>query len=125
MHSQSRGNKRIFAAAMDSANDKVEGAKLKNEELIKPICNNEHANVTENQNMALNIPVDHMVSYYACLVPSLSLLFCKSFQSSNLKPFRVFADFSFLIRTCAEKLNRMKNNAAPLSCDLGNLWQFY
>lgn len=61
MHSQSRGNKRIFAAAMDSANDKVEGAKLKNEELIKPICNNEHANVTENQNMALNIPVDHMV----------------------------------------------------------------
>lgn len=61
MHSQSRGNKRIFAAAMDSANDKVEGAKLKNEELIKPICNNERANVTENQNMALNILVDHMV----------------------------------------------------------------
>ncbi|KAK4722001.1 hypothetical protein R3W88_012234 [Solanum pinnatisectum] len=61
MHSQSRGNKRIFAAAMDSANDKVEGAKLKNEELIKPICNNEHANVTENQNKALNIPVDHTV----------------------------------------------------------------
>ncbi|XP_055832893.1 uncharacterized protein LOC129901653 isoform X2 [Solanum dulcamara] len=61
MHSQSRGIKRIFAAAMDTANDKVEGAKLKNEELIKPICKNEHANVTENQNMALNIPADHMV----------------------------------------------------------------
>lgn len=61
MHSQSRGNKRIFAAAMDTANDRVEGAKLKNEELFEPICKNEHANVTENQNMALNIPVDHMV----------------------------------------------------------------
>lgn len=97
MHSQSRGIKRIFAAAMDTANDKVEGARLKNEELIKPICKNEQANVTENQNMALNIPADHMVSYYACLVPSISLLFCKSFQSSNLKPFRIFADFSFLI----------------------------
>lgn len=96
MHSQSRGNKRIFAAAMDTANDRVEGAKLKNEELFEPICKNEHANVTENQNMALNIPVDHMVSYYACLIPSLSLLFCKSFQSSNLKSFRLFPDFSFL-----------------------------
>ncbi|MCD7451978.1 hypothetical protein HAX54_014504 [Datura stramonium] len=61
MHSQSRGIKRIFAAAMDTANDKVKGAKLKNEELSKPVCKNEHANVAENQKMALNIPVDHMV----------------------------------------------------------------
>lgn len=61
MHSQSRGIKRIFAAAMDTANDQVEGAKLKNEELVKPICENEHVNVIENQNMALNLPVDHMV----------------------------------------------------------------
>ncbi|KAM3359839.1 TSL-kinase interacting protein 1 isoform X1 [Capsicum galapagoense] len=57
MHSQSRGIKRIFAAAMDTANDKVEEAKLKNE----PICKNEHESVIENQNMALNIPVDHVV----------------------------------------------------------------
>lgn len=61
MHSQSRGIKRIFAAAMDTANDKAEGAKLTTEELIEPICKNEHGNVTENQNMALNTPVDHMV----------------------------------------------------------------
>lgn len=88
MHSQSRGIKRIFAAAMDTANDKAEGAKLTTEELIEPICKNEHGNVTENQNMALNTPVDHMVSYYACLVSLLCLLFCKSFQSSNLKAFR-------------------------------------
>ncbi|XP_009623564.1 TSL-kinase interacting protein 1 [Nicotiana tomentosiformis] len=53
-HSQSRGIKRIFAAAMDIGNDKVEGAKLKNEELSKPICMNE-------QKMPLNIPVDNMV----------------------------------------------------------------
>ncbi|CAN4114216.1 unnamed protein product [Withania somnifera] len=61
MHSQSRGIKRIFVAAMDAANDQVEGAKLKNEELIKQICKNEHVNVIEDQNMALNLPVDHMV----------------------------------------------------------------
>ncbi|XP_075088130.1 uncharacterized protein LOC107783546 isoform X3 [Nicotiana tabacum] len=53
-HSQSRGIKRIFAAAMDIGNDKIEGAKLKNEELSKPICMNE-------QKMPLNIPIDNMV----------------------------------------------------------------
>ncbi|KAJ8557356.1 hypothetical protein K7X08_002981 [Anisodus acutangulus] len=61
MHSQSRGTKRIFAAVMDIRNDKVEGAKLKNEELSKPICKDEHANVIVNQKMASNILVDHNV----------------------------------------------------------------
>ncbi|XP_060184772.1 TSL-kinase interacting protein 1 isoform X1 [Lycium barbarum] len=61
MHAQSRGIKRIFADAMDIANDKVKGAKLKNEELSKPICKNEHEIVIENQKMASNIQVDHMV----------------------------------------------------------------
>ncbi|CAN4106453.1 unnamed protein product [Withania somnifera] len=52
---------RIFAAAMDTSNDQVEGAKLKNEELTKSICKNEHVNIIENQNMALSLPADHMV----------------------------------------------------------------
>ncbi|KAJ8544094.1 hypothetical protein K7X08_028605 [Anisodus acutangulus] len=71
LRSQSRGTKRIFAAAMDITNDKVEGAKLKNEELSKPICKDEHANVIVNQKMASNIPVDHKVEVRKQNVPSM------------------------------------------------------
>lgn len=67
---------------MDIGNDKVEGAKLKNEELSKPICMNE-------QKMPLNIPVDNMVSNYVILVLLFNILFCKSSQSFNLMPFTI------------------------------------